>query len=301
MGEANIESQGCAHAESLLTVGMVVYNGAKFISQAIESVLVQDHPDFELLIMDDGSTDGTDQIIAGFADPRIRWSSTEHFGVAAARNRVVQEARGDYIVWLDHDDILLPQALASYAKLAAGRPEVAVFYGDLEVIDAERITLGHRHYQNLAQRRHLFAQLLSCNLVPMPGTMVKRTVFADVGGYDENLQIAEDYDLWLRIVAAGKSFVHSGRTVVRYRWHGSNLSADRRAITQGELSIISRMIARHDLRELFPDLDWREESKSFALAFALLSQVFRQRGDVESAVAWRKKSEAFAAPEAPAA
>ena len=100
-------------ADDVVSIVMAMYNTRRYVHEAIESVLGQDYPHFELIIVDDGSTDGGHEVVQRYSDPRIRLIRTENRGPSAARNRGIEESRGTYITFLDSDDLLLPMSLSS--------------------------------------------------------------------------------------------------------------------------------------------------------------------------------------------
>ncbi|HEU4621407.1 MAG TPA: glycosyltransferase [Burkholderiaceae bacterium] len=270
-----------------ITVGICTYNQAQWLGEAIESALAQDYEHFEVLIVDDGSTDATPDVIAAYANnPRVRSVRQDNGGEAAARNTVLAHARCDYIVWLDSDDALLPDALSAHARMARVWPEVAVFYGDLIAMDAEGNTSGRLAYENQAGNGHLLARLVQRNAFPNPGTMIRRETVVAVGGYDEQMRTSCDYDLWTRLAAQRAMFMHIGREVCRYRWHGGNASSREDRIKHHDRIVLEKLLNAHDLPTLCADIDWSQGEVAKAAAFARIGEVFYRLGDLESAHAW---------------
>ncbi|WP_019141153.1 glycosyltransferase [Noviherbaspirillum massiliense] len=275
--------------EPLLTVGMVTWNRAEYIGEAIESVLSQDYRNFELLIVDDGSTDHTEEVVAGFSDPRIRYIRKEHSGLAPTRNRALAEARGDYIVWHDSDDVLLPGVLDAYGKLARTWPEVAVAYGDLIVVGASGNMLGELKSDNHAGNAHFLARLARRNALPIGGTMVKTSVMRAVNGFDDSLTAAEDYDLWVRIAAQRLPFMHLDRFVCKYRQHGTNVSLKRDEVRAQDLLVLRKMLNSYDLKSLCSDLDWRYPVQAEIAACGRVASLLQQKGDQQAAIDWLQR------------
>ncbi|WP_424195630.1 glycosyltransferase [Ampullimonas aquatilis] len=271
-----------------ITVGMVTWNRADMIGEAIDSVLSQDYEHFELLIVDDGSSDATEAVVTTYNDARIRYIKKEHSGLAATRNRALAEAQGNYIVWHDSDDVLLPNVLSDYAQLVANWPEVAVAYGDLIQMDRAGQLGQTLRYDNHAGNGHLLARLFIQNALPMPGTLVKTAVMRDLGGFDENIAASIDYDLWLRIAAHKLMFLHLGRPVAHYRWHGGNASFKADSVKQEDLYILHKALGQIEVKKLCSDLDWKHPLSAEVSAYGRVAQLLEQRGDANAAKAWRE-------------
>ena len=181
----------------LVSVVLPSFNRAGTLGRAIHSVLTQTYGRFELLVVDDGSTDATESIVKGFADARVRYLRQDgNQGVAAARNRGMREALGELIAFLDSDDAWTPRKLERQVALLRSAPaQVGLVYCGVEVRDAS----GVRSINLPAQRGYLFRTLLAGNVVHgCSGVVMRRTVFDLIGGFDETLTAIEDYDYWLR-------------------------------------------------------------------------------------------------------
>ncbi|OGO23190.1 MAG: hypothetical protein A2144_11185 [Chloroflexi bacterium RBG_16_50_9] len=193
-----------------VSVVMPTYNRAHFIAETVQSVLGQTFADFELIVVDDGSTDNTKEVIGSLKDPRIRYIYQENRGVSAARNTGIRTASGEYIAFQDSDDIWLPQNLELKVRRLDARPDIALVCSDAYIFNSHTgVTLGRRwhdkpfHYcidPEKAARQPL-KELLSrgCFITPQ-ATMVRRLVFDDVGYFDESLRTQEDWDMFVRIV-----------------------------------------------------------------------------------------------------
>ena len=290
------------HGSPRFTIGIVTWNQARYLDAAIDSALAQADTwdDFEVVVVDDGSTDETPQRLAARRDPRLRVVRTAHTNEPTARNRVLAEARGRWVVWLDSDDLLEPGTLAAYAARIARWPDLAVLYGELIAIDAEGREFRRLTSENLAGHPHLLARMFVRNALPNPGTCVNREAALAAGGYDESFTRSCDYDLWTRIAARGGRFQHVGATVARYRWHGANLSANGEATRQTDLRVMSKLLMAHDLRTLCSDLPWHREDEAAAAAIRRVGKLFAARGDAASAAEWLAEAERREAASHPA-
>jgi len=183
-----------------VSVVIPTWNRAAIIDAAIASVLDQTFSDFELLVVDDGSTDKTEQVVAAFTDARVKYIRRTNGGVSAARNTGIERAAGEYIAFLDSDDLFLPQRLAVQMAVLASDPEVDLlcgrYYGCAEGMDEKKLS-GTCH-PPLNVRRLLLGPWMHWSTV-----IVKRTWFERVGGFDENFAVGEEWDMGLRLALAG--------------------------------------------------------------------------------------------------
>jgi glycosyltransferase involved in cell wall biosynthesis len=198
------------------------YNRARLVTQAVSSVLAQTCPDFEVLVVDDGSTDETPALMANLRDPRVRYIRGAHAGVSAARNTGIRASRGEVIGFLDSDDLWKPTKLAREAEVLAAYPEVDVVFADVEKWDGAEFTPSFMRTtpvfsQFLARSRHraplVFARaaLWRCLLeeVPIktPVLTVRRHVLERAGLFNEAWSSSEDWELLLRL-AEGALFAY---------------------------------------------------------------------------------------------
>ena len=211
-----------------ISVVIPTYNSAAYLPEAIESALAQTLPPLEVIVVDDGSTDGTDVVAARFVG-RVRWIRQENAGVSAARNRGIAESTGDWIAFLDADDTWLPTKLERQAACADQSHAAAVVSG-LEYVDREGRELSE-WTDGLPGALLEQVALLRPTAVGFGSTAcVRRECFDRLGGFFEPLTNGEDWDMWRRIV--GVFDVATVREpLVRYRQHadGSHLDVDRMA------------------------------------------------------------------------
>jgi cellulose synthase/poly-beta-1,6-N-acetylglucosamine synthase-like glycosyltransferase len=171
------------------------YNYGRYLSRAIESVLVQQYPIEEIIVVDDGSTDNTRAVVESFGE-RIRYIHQSNQGISAARNNGIGIAKGDWIAFLDADDWWMPEKIRLQMEVAVREPEAALIY-----TGAWRITPdGSRELLAATAVRQLWPTLRYCNCVSGGSSaIVRRDALVAEGGFDENLRACEDWDMWIRL------------------------------------------------------------------------------------------------------
>ena len=207
-----------------VTVIMPVRNGERTIRESIASALAQTHRDFELLVVDDGSTDNSRAVAAGTPDPRVRLLPGERRGVSAARNRGIEASRGELVAFLDADDLWRPDKLERQVAAFARDPRLGAAYCWLDVLDpgAERPRVGMRE----THHGDVYRALLAGNIIGNGSNlMARRSALDAVGGFDEDLEGAEDWELAVRL-AARHPFACIEAPLVIYRQTPGSLSSD---------------------------------------------------------------------------
>lgn len=267
----------------VFSIVMPAYNAERTIGAAIRSALAQTRPDFELLIVDDGSTDSTADIVRSFGDdPRVVLIPSENQGPAVARNLALAQARGSYVSLLDSDDLYLPTYLAEVEAVLSADPGAGFAFPDAWVLDdrTDRI----RHTYTLADYAApepdpaaWLRQLVTYNVVHCMA-MIPRAVLERVGPFDERLRAAMDYELWLRIAAHGYGAVRIDRPLGVYRVTVGSITSQRRLVTSN-LCEIYRIVAG----EYEVDDDVR------ALAEQQLHRVELERDVLEGESSWRTR------------
>lgn len=227
------------------------FNRADFLAEAIQSVLQQTRPAEEIIVIDDGSTDNTEQVVARHGGS-LRYVWQNNSGPAAARNRGLREARGDYIAFLDSDDLWVPHKLESQLTFFSRNPEVDFVFANManfsgtKAVNAPEIKNRKLHAYlatNAAWLEDLFACLVVENVIPTPTVMCKRSAVEKVGFFDEKLRVAEDLDYWLRSTEMCRWGFIDDVLLLRRR-HGANLIADINQRNLALLSVLSKAAQR---------------------------------------------------------
>jgi glycosyltransferase involved in cell wall biosynthesis len=205
------------------TVSVVIptYNRWPMVGAAIESVLAQSYRDFELIVVDDGSTDDTAREMGTWGS-RIRFYQRPRTGVSAARNHGVRQCRGELIAFLDSDDLWLPNKLAVQVELMAGHPEIQICQTEeLWIRNGVRVNPKAKHQKPSGD---IFARSLELCLVSPSAVMMTKELFDQAGGFDESFPVCEDYDLWLRIAVWYSVSLIPDPLVVKRGGHADQLS-----------------------------------------------------------------------------
>jgi glycosyltransferase involved in cell wall biosynthesis len=219
-----------------------VYNGELTIEETVKSVLNQSFVDFELIVINDGSVDSTLSILAQFQDPRLRVYSYPNAGLSASRNRGIERARGEFISFIDADDLWISDKLAAQLNALRENPEAAVSYSWTDFIDGSGNSLGYGIHHTV--NGYVFPDLLVSFFVGSgSNALIRKEAFEEVGRFDETLTAAEDLDMFLRL-AARYQFSAVPAPHVLYRITDNSMS--RNVIRQeGEcLKVIERAFAR---------------------------------------------------------
>jgi glycosyltransferase involved in cell wall biosynthesis len=180
----------------LVSVIVLARNSERTIGEAIASLLCQTHHHLEILVIDGGSIDSTLERVNAFKDPRIRIIAQQESGLGNARNLGIHEARGEFIAYLDADDVAVPHRIEAQLEFLLRCPEHAVVGSWLKLIDSQGAELGVRRY--VQYDHEIRASMASFNALPNPGVMFQKNLITAAGLYSEALP--EDYDLWLRLL-----------------------------------------------------------------------------------------------------
>ncbi len=205
----------------MVSVIIPTYNRARFLRQAICSVLLQTYHPFEIIVVDDGSTDETPRIITRY--PVIYHRKPQREGPAAARNRGLRLARGKLVAFLDSDDLWLPEKLARQVEFFAKHPEaVAVQPEEIWLKAGRRIHPQRKHRK---PNGYFFDRAVKLCLVSPSGVMLRRRVFEEIGLFDEEFPVCEDYELWLRLAARYPVYLIPEPLVIKRGGHPDQLSS----------------------------------------------------------------------------
>lgn len=219
-----------------VTVVMPVYNGEPFLIESLESVFQQTFQDFELIVVDDGSTDATHSILEAYAD-RLTVIHQKNAGHAAARNAALKIAQGDWIAMIDADDIWHPAKLKEQLDLAEAASADVIYTAARNFEDSARvdnITFGDCK----CPAGDVFRDLLLDNFITHSSVLLRKDAVIAVGGYDETLKTTCDWDLWLRMSASGSDFAGVQQPLTSYRWRSTSWSRNHERTCKDRLAVV---------------------------------------------------------------
>lgn len=208
-----------------ISVVMPVYNSAKYLPLAIESILNQTYSDFEFIIIDDGSTDASWDIIRGYAtkDKRIKIKkNVSNLGICRTLNEGLSQAKSDFIARMDSDDWSYPDRFGKQLAFMKSHPKVVICGGGIEVCDSNLKVKNSRYYP--ASDKKIREKILRINPFAHPAVLFRADAFHKTGGYNPDLSGVEDYDLYFRIGKYGK-FANVAEKVLKLRTHPDSVSS----------------------------------------------------------------------------
>jgi len=205
-----------------VSVIITCYNQDRWLGSALESVLTQNHPNLEILVVDDASTDNTQHVVAGFPQVKYIRHSQSNGGPAAARNTGLENSNGGLVAFLDGDDLWLAGKLHAQVKYLEANPEISLVYTPVLVLDkSQNITTWPRMFSG----RLTFGRLLISNPIVPSSVMVRRSCFEKVGLFDTNLKGTDDWEMWLRITSLFR-VARLKKPFAIFRDHGAGLHTD---------------------------------------------------------------------------
>jgi glycosyltransferase involved in cell wall biosynthesis len=222
---------------------IATFNMSEFLSTAVKSALAQTYPNIEVLVVDDGSTDDTSEVMRQFAsDSRVRYIGQQNQGQAAAKNRGIQEARGELVAFLDADDFWREDKLALQAALFENAPSVGVVYSQFVEVDRE----GRLGQIAEAQcfRGRVTGPLLVFNFIAFGTSVVRKACFDRLGIFRTDLGMGIDYELWLRFSVEWE-FDYVAQPLLYYRVWSGQMSKNCRRRYQNGMDTMRRFLAQH--------------------------------------------------------
>lgn len=227
-----------------VSVIIPTYNSSHYVTEAIDSVLRQTFRDFEIIVIDDGSTDDTQSLMSRYGSP-VRYIRQANGGVSHARNRGIEESRGRYVAFLDADDTWLPNKLEKQMDAISKQPYFKACYSAFMNVSCDLTPVG----VNRGMRRNIALEdlLLRGNVVGSICTLIsERTLFDSIGGFDAALSQCADWDMWVRM-AAETDFLYIDEPLVTYRQHDSNMSRNAPLLERDSLRVLEKGFLMSDL------------------------------------------------------
>ena len=266
-----------------VSVVIPAHNHESYVGEAIQSVLDQSFADFELIIINDGSTDHTEEEILKFRDPRIRYVAQENRGLSVTLNRGVELARGDYFNFLPSDDTFYPEKLEVQLRAFEEDPDLGVLFAYPRIVDAGGQEIEDRAVAGwpivpFETKEEIFPALFERNFLSAPTALIKTDCLRKVGGFDPFLRYAQDYDLWMRILKFYGARLLK-QPLVTYRWHGGNETYQSTTETELERAkILLKAYRELDLGDVFPCLRLEKDPRLHARAWRTLAAYAAKSG-----------------------
>lgn len=207
-------------AQPLVSIVTPSYNQAEYLEATLRSVLDQDYPAIEYLVVDGGSTDGSVEIIRRHAGALAWWTSEPDAGQAEAINKGLARASGEIVAWLNSDDVYRPGAVSAAVAALAAHPAAGLVYGDVDFIDGAGRTIGRNSY-----RQYGLADLLAFRIIGQPSIFLRAEVLRTAGGLDPDYHYLLDHQLWIRMARlAGMAYVPAAWSAARQHGAAKNVA-----------------------------------------------------------------------------
>jgi glycosyltransferase involved in cell wall biosynthesis len=251
----------------LVTIIIPSYNYGQFISQTLDSLLAQSYQNWECIIVDDGSTDNTSDIVARYQsrDRRFKGIKQANRGLSAARNVGLKKAAGEYIQFLDADDLLEKRKIEHHLEYLEDYPEVDIVYGSAKYFRTDNPL--ERRYSNREEDtpwmpevsgsgKEVLHALLLNNIMVVSAPLIRREVIEEVGYFDTTIKVIQDWHYWIRCAARGKrfQFLEKEETLSLIRWHPDSLS--QRGNNRNRIKMIEELfLMRRKIKKVIPDRD----------------------------------------------
>jgi glycosyltransferase involved in cell wall biosynthesis len=268
--------------EDTVTVVIPNYNYERFLPQALDSVFAQTHPRLDVIVVDDGSTDGSDKVLAQYQG-RLRWFRQKNQGVSAARNKGIAEGRGQFVAFLDADDFWMPDKLER--QLAAfADPRVGLVYTGVRYVDREGATLRDKPAATEGDILADHALMRPTVLAGGSSALVRKACFERVGVFDARLSTSADWDMWRRIACHFRVAMVS-EPLIGYRMHSTAMHRNVPLFERDMLHAFSQMFRDPDARAV-----WPLRRRAYATLYTMFSGAYLNTRNWKKAVSYGVRS-----------
>ena len=269
-----------------ISVIIPTYDRAGLLPRALHSVLGQSHPPAEVLVVDDGSTDGTERLVRS-EFPTVRYSRQENRGVAAARNHGIREARGEWVAFLDSDDEWLHRKLERQLEAHRKEPRFLLCHtNEIWIRRGQRVNPMKKHAKSGG---YIFEECLPLCVVSPSSVVAHRGLFERVGLFDESLPACEDYDLWLRVCSRFPVLYLEEPLIVKYGGHSDQLSRRYWGMDRFRIQALEKVLGSGTLSPA----DRRAALHALLDKIDVYASGARKRGKWEEAAAYQSKGETY--------
>jgi glycosyltransferase involved in cell wall biosynthesis len=280
----------------MLDVSIIIpaYNSGGLIRASIDSALSQRGVAFEVIVVDDGSTDDTVSIIKSYGDA-VRCIRQSNQGAYVARNNAAATARGEWLAFLDADDLWVADKLVKQLQL--GDPEVGLIYSDYRHLDTSNRVSGRASDAAELVQGKIFDRLLVDNFIGMSTVLMRTRIFHELGGFATDITGCADWDMWLRYAVSGREARVHSEALAAYRWHPAQMSKSFEARQRNRLEVIQRAVnrARSVGRPVSRSVERKAYGNSWATAawFAASSSQWQASKWCLRALAWQPLSSSY--------
>ncbi len=244
--------------EPFISICIFTYNRAEYIKETIESALAQSYNNYEIVVVNDGSTDNTEEVVNSIPSKKIRYFKKEHTNAPDTRNRVLKEAKGDYILWLGDDDLLHEDILKTYVEYLNKYPDADIFYCKLLAFNEHKGILRQFVYTDWYNRQEDLASFLIMGQpIPDGSSLISRKIYNEIGGFNKDFNRAQDYEFYSRVFTTKKyNAKYVDEFLVKYRIHEKNitLNLSGKIDFKYETMILRKLIENYDLSLFFKQL-----------------------------------------------
>lgn len=222
-----------------VSVIIPTYNRARYICRAINSVLDQTFTDYEIIVVDDGSTDNTREVLAPYGGKIVYIPQTNQ-GVSAARNKGIEQAKGEYIAFLDSDDYWMPEKLIEQVKILDANPRVGIVYCRMPIINAKGEKIGMKPAG--VSGRNLQELLEVGGDIPTSTVMIRRECFSKAGMFDRTLSMGEDMEMWMRTAQFYDLYEIENKVLAHYCRHTEQVTQDKVKVFSGLIQVSTKIL-----------------------------------------------------------
>ncbi len=259
-----------------ISVCIFTYNRSEFLAESIKSLLSQNYQNYEVVVVDDGSTEDNDSVIKSLGSDKVKYfRNNENKGRPFARNMCIEKAGGDYILWLGDDDLLSENTMRNYARIVAEKPDVDVIYSNIQVFDSDtgqKLELISAEDYTESNETVLENMILGSGITDT-GSFIKKSLYEKVGNYSPEYLRAQDNEFWSRIALQVK-FHKYDNVACLYRKHNSNASFGDFIDRSYESKTIRTVLSNYPLEKVFPSLNWNLSGTRDAALFISARSLF---------------------------
>jgi glycosyltransferase involved in cell wall biosynthesis len=267
-----------------ISVIIPTYNRAHILPRALDSVLAQTQLPIEIIVVNDGSTDGTKSVLSNY--PGLKIIDQQHSGVSAARNIGLEHTNGEWIAFLDSDDEWLPEKLEQQWAAICNDDKLICHTEEIWIRNGKRVNPMKKHQK---YGEYIYEKCLPLCVISPSSVMIHQSVFNDIGVFDESLEVCEDYDLWLRICSKYSTLFISEPLIVKYGGHEDQLSRKYWGMDRFRIQAMEKILS-------FGELSAEDEKATVDMIVQkceIIINGMQKRGKDDEAKEWQEKMKSY--------